>query len=226
LKHTLSPRGRESAAIVDYGVGMRLLSALLAFALFAAAPHARAALLGDASVPYRAERTVTVDGRIYSGSVVAAPGHQRHEQNLFGMNDVFLLDTTVAKGFLVLPSVKTYVEFPFPPLMAELGSEDLLNDPEGHEKVAGVAATKYRVDHTAADGSRAKGFLWVARGGILVKLQVAVTRAHGGKPLEIAMELSNLVLGPVDPALFALPQGFARLPADALEPLLGGKPHS
>ena len=28
----------------------------------------------------------------------------------------------------------------------------------------------------------------------------------------------------VDPALFVLPQGFARLPADALGPLLGGAP--
>jgi len=205
---------------------MRLLSAVLALALLAAAPTARAALLGDATVPYRAERTVTVDGRTYSGPVVSAPGHQRHEQDLFGMRDVFLLDTAVAKGFLVLPSVKTYVEFPFPPLMAELGSEDLLDDPVGHDKVAGVAATKYRVDHAAADGSHARGFLWLARGGILVKLDIAVTRAHGGKPIQIAMELSNLVTGPVDPALFVLPQGFSRLPADALTPLLGGKPPS
>ncbi len=205
---------------------MRLLSAVLALVLLAAAPRAGAALLGDASVPYRALRTVTVDGRSYSGPVMSAPGHQRHEQDLLGMHDVFLLDTTAAKGFLVLPSVKTYVEFPFPPLMAELGSEDLLSDPVGHEKIAGVAATKYRIDHTAADGSRAQGFLWLARGGILVKLEVAITRAHGGKPMQIAMELSNLVTGPVDPALFALPQGFSRLPADALAPLLGGGPHS
>jgi hypothetical protein len=202
---------------------MRSLLAILALALCAAAPQCHAARLGDASVPYRAERTVTVDGQSYSGPVVSAPGHQRHDQILFGMPEVFLLDNVAAKGFLVLPSLKTYVEFPFPALMAELDAEDLLSDPVGQERVAGLGATKYRVDHTAADGSRAKGYLWLARGGILVKLDVAVTRAHGGRPIQIAMQLSNLVPGPVDPAKFALPQGFTRLPSDALGPLLGAK---
>ena len=200
---------------------MRYFLAVLAFALLSIAPQSRAALLGDASIPYRALRTVTINGQSYSGPVVSTPGHQRHEQDLFGMREVFLLDTASAKGILVLPSVKTYVEFRFPPLMAELDSEDLLDDPVGQDKVAGVSATKYRVDHTAADGSRAKGFLWLARGGILVKLDVAVTRAHGGKPTRIGMELSNLVTGPVDPAAFVLPHGFVRLPPDALGPLLG-----
>ena len=177
-------------------------------------------------MPYRAERTVTIDGRSYSGPVMSAPGHQRHDQDLFGMREVFLLDTAAATGFLVLPSVKTYVEFPFPPLMAELDAEDLLNDPVGHENVAGLGATKYRVDHKAADGSRAKGFL------------VARPRRHPGQARRrgdarpwrqadaVAMELSDVVTGPVDPALFALPQGLVRLPADALGPLLGGKPPS
>jgi len=205
---------------------MRSFFAFLALALLGAAPRSDAGLIGDASVPYRAERTVWVNGQSYSGAVMSEPGHQRHDQTLFGLPEVFLLDTASAKGFLVLPSVKTYLEFPFPPLMAELDAKDLLRDPVGQDKVAGLAATKYRVDHTARDGSRAEGFLWLARGGILVKLDVAVTRAHGGRPMHVAMELSDLVRGPVDPALFVLPQGYARLPVGALAPLLGGKPPS
>jgi hypothetical protein len=205
---------------------MRSLLAALAFLLLALPAPSRAALLGDATIPYHALRTVTIDGRSYSGPVTAMPGHQRHDQDLFGMHEVFLLDTRKARGFLVLPSVKTYLAFAFPPLMAELGAPDLTRTPVARETVAGVAATKYRVDHTAADGSRANGYLWLAKGGILVKLDVAVTRAHGGKPVQVAMALSQLVIGPVDPALFVLPQGFAQLPADALGPLLGGKPPS
>jgi hypothetical protein len=205
---------------------MRPLLAALALLLLALPAPSRAALLGDATIPYRAERTVTIDGRSYSGPVMSMPGHQRHEQDLFGMHEVFLLDTRKGRGFLVLPSVKTYLEFPFPPLMAELDAPDLTRTPVARETVAGVIATKYRVDHTAADGSRAKGYLWLARGGILVKLDVTVTRAHGGKPVQVAMELSQLVTGPVDPALFVLPQGFVELPTDALGPLLGGKPRS
>ena len=80
-----------------------------------AATRADAAMLGDAPVPFRATRTVTVDGRSYSGPVYHMPGHERHEQDLFGMHEVFLLDTKAAQGFLVLPAVHTYLEFPFPP---------------------------------------------------------------------------------------------------------------
>ena len=198
---------------------------LLALALLAlAAGPARAAMLGDASVSYRAERTVTVDGRSYSGPVFHEPGHQRHEQDMFGMHEVFLLDTEAARGFLVLPSVNTYLDFPFPPLMAELASPDLLRHPVGPESVAGIATTKYRVDHTAQDGSRAEGFVWVSRTGILMKLEASVTRAHGGRPMAIAMALSKVAMGPVDPGLFQLPPGLVRLPPDALGPLLGGQP--
>jgi hypothetical protein len=199
-----------------------LLRLVLVIVAFAASP-ARAAMLGDASVPYQAERTVTVDGRTYSGPVFHTPGHQRHEQDMFGMHEVFLLDTEAARGVLVLPSVKTYVEFPFPPLMAELDSPDLLRHPVGPETIAGIATTKYKVDHTAQDGSRAEGFVWVSRTGILMKLEASVTRAHGGRPMAIAMTLSQVTTGPVDPGLFQLPQGLVRLPADSLGPLLGSQ---
>ncbi len=140
------------------------------------------------------------------------------------MHEVFLLDPGAAHGELILPALHTYVDFAFPPLMAELDSSDLLSAPVGREMVNGVATTKYRVDHTAKDGSRGQGFVWVSRSGILMRLEAEVTRAHGGKPLAITMILSHLQTGPQDPALFQVPQGYVALPADALGPLLGGKP--
>ena len=199
----------------------RYVVSLLALALSASAAHA--AMLGDASVPFRAERTVTVDGRSYSGRVFHMPGHQRHDQDLLGMHEVFLLDTKAAQGIVILPSVRTYLEFPFPPLMAELDSPDLTRAPVGEETIAGIRTTKYRIDHHAKDGSRAEGFLWTSRAGVMMKLDVTVTRASGRK-IAIAMALSQVELGPVDPALFAIPAGFTLLPADALGPLLGGNP--
>jgi hypothetical protein len=202
-----------------------ILAALVLIALaLAAATRGWAAMLGDASVPFRAERTVTVDGRTYSGPLYQEPGHQRHEQDLYGMHEVFLLDIKAARGYLVLPSVNTYIEFPFPALMAELGSPDLTRTPLGEENIAGLDATKYRVDHLAQDGSRAQGYLWVTRTGILVKLDISMTRPHGGKPIAIAMALSHIERGAVDPALFVLPPGLVALPPSALGPLLGGQP--
>jgi len=181
-------------------------------------------MLGDAAISYRAERTVTVDGRSYTGPVFHAPGHERHEQDLYGMHEVFLLDTEADQGYLLLPSVHTYVAFPFPALMAELDAPDLVRAPVGAETVSGIATTKYRIDHVARDGSRAQGFLWLSRSGVLMQLDVAVTRAHGGKPMAVRMTLAHLEAEPVDPALFVLPQGYVKLPADALGPLLGGRP--
>ena len=182
-------------------------------------------MLGDAAVPFRAERTVTVNGHSYVGPLYSEPGHQRHEQDLLGLHEVFLLDTESARGYLVLPSLRTYVEFPFPALMAELDSPDLLSHPVGKETVAGIATTKYRVDHIARDGSRATGFLWLSRSRVLMKLDVTVTRHKGGKKLTIAMQLSHVAVGPVDPALFVLPTDLVKLPSDALGPLLGGNSH-
>jgi hypothetical protein len=192
--------------------------------VLAAATRAEAGMLGDAAVPFRAERTVTVDGKTYAGPLFHTPGHQRHEQDMFGMREVFLLDTKTAQGILMLPSVHTYLEFPFPPLLADLDSPDLVRSPVGEETVSGVKTTKYRIDHVAGDGSRAQGYLWVSRPGVLMKFDLSVTRAHGGKPMAIGMQLSHVQTGAVDPALFALPEGFVRLPADALGPLMGGKP--
>src|SRR5665213_1023316 len=85
---------------------------LLALAL--TVPAAHAAMLGDASVPFRAERTVTVDGRSYSGRVFHVPGHQRHDQDLLGMHEVFLLDTKAAQGIVILPSVRTCLLYTSP----------------------------------------------------------------------------------------------------------------
>ena len=203
---------------------MRSILLAAAFLITLAAP-AGAAMIGDASVPFRAERSVTVDGRSYSGTLFHTPGHQRHDQDMFGMHEEFLLDTASAEGDLVLPALKTYVEFPFPPMMADLAAPDLLGAPVGSETIANIRTTKYRIDHRAPDGSHATGFLWQSRDGILMKLDVSIARAHGGKPLAIAMALSHVEIGPQDLALFALPANFAKLPAEAIAPLLGASPH-
>src|SRR5579871_1554351 len=138
--------------------------------------EARAALLGDASVPYSAERVVTVNGRAYSGRVFHTPGHQRHEQTIQGFAQVVLLDASAKRGWLVLPDLKTYVEFAFPKLMADLGDPALRREPVGRETVNGVPTTKYRIDHTAADGTHAEGFLWISAQGVMMRLDGTVAR--------------------------------------------------
>ncbi|HXZ02223.1 MAG TPA: hypothetical protein VEI03_19675 [Stellaceae bacterium] len=195
---------------------------LLGLAFVAAAPEAAsAALLGDARVAYSAERTVTVNGKSYSGMVFHSPGHERHEQTIAGIAEVVILDVAMKRGFLVVPMLKSYVAFAFPPLMAKLDDPGLRSAPIGRETVNGVPTTKYRIDHLSADGSRAHGYVWLSVQGVLMRIDGTVTRDGAGKPLAIRMELANLVLGSQDPALFQVPPGLVELPAAAFEGLFG-----
>jgi hypothetical protein len=196
----------------------------LALTLLAgAAPAAQAALLGDAAVAYSAECTLTVDGKNYAGMVFHTPGHQRHEQAVQGIPEILLLDGTAKQGVLIVPGLKSYIAFAFPKVMAELDDPSLRREPVGQETVGGVRTTKYRVDHTTADGARAQGFVWVSGQGVLMRLDGTVTRPGGSRPTAILMTLTNLAVGPQDPGLFELPRGFVKLPAAALGGLLGGR---
>jgi len=204
---------------------MRRLLLLLSLLLVAAAPGAaRAALFGDATIAYSAERTVTVNGKSYSGMVFHSPGHERHEQTIQGIAQVIILDAAAKQGVLVVPMLKTYVTFAFPQLMAELDDPSLRRAPVGQETVSGVRTTKYRIDHLSADGSRAQGYAWLSAQGVLMRIDGTLTRGGSGKAVAIRMELANLAVGPQDPVLFQVPPGLAKLPAAALEGLLGGNP--
>jgi hypothetical protein len=198
---------------------------LLALTLLASgAPAVQATLLGDASVAYSAECTVTVDGKNYVGTVFHTPGHQRHEQAVQGVQEILLLDGAAKQGVLIVPGLKSYIAFAFPKVMAELDDPSLRHTPVGQEVVGGVRTTKYRVDRTTADGARAQGFVWVSAQGVLMRLDGTVTRPGGTRPTAIVLALTNLIVGPQDPGLFERPPGLLKLPAAALGGLLGGRP--
>jgi hypothetical protein len=198
----------------------RCLVPVLALGLFSLASAAEAAMVGDASIPFTAERKVTVNGHAYTGVLYHVPGRERHEQDLIG-RDIFILDAETGHGYLVVPSIHTYVEFPFPPELAALASRELTRHPEGEERINGVRTTRYRIHHEVADGNRIDGTAWVSRENVLMKFDVTITREGHGKPLKIAMELSHLKEGPQDPSLFEVPEGLTRLPTEALGPLMG-----
>lgn len=195
-----------------------LLALIVSFLAFAA----NAAELLDAPVSFSATRTVTVNGQTYVGKMFHVPGRERHEQSLWGMQEVVLLDDRQGASTLVLPALKTMVEFPFPPLLAALLDSSLGKFALGEEKVGDMSATKYRIEKTAPDGTRGEGFLWINRRGVLLKLLGTVT-APGGHRTAIQMALSDVKEAPQAPALFVPQPGLTKLPAAALAPLLGFK---
>jgi hypothetical protein len=199
-----------------------LLAVLLAaIAVLAGPAQAAPRMLGDPSVPFSADRSLTVGDRSFSGKVYAIPGSQRHEQQVAGVEQVIILHGKDARGWLVLPTLNSYVEFWFGRAATELKADDLLSTKLGEETIDGQPTTKYRIEHTARDGTAADGYIWLTREGIPMRLDGMYRPANGGTPTPVRMELSNLRKGPQDPALFAVPQNMMKLPGGALAPLLG-----
>src|SRR6266404_4221650 len=146
----------------DIGLRMRRLLLALLLAAITAAPAA-ARMLGDPSVPFSADRSLSVGDRTFSGKIYAKPGSQRHEQAIAGIDQVIILHGSDAKGWLVLPKLNSYVEFWFAPAAAELSADDLLSTKLGEETVAGLRTGKYRIEHVARDGTLVDGYVWLTR---------------------------------------------------------------
>jgi hypothetical protein len=199
---------------------MRVLPLAL-IPLLVTATGARAATLGEARVGFSAERILVIDGHSYTGRMWQMPGVQRHEQELPGFRPVFILHADSAVGDVVLPQLHTIVEFAMPRPLSILASPALLQKPVGQEVVNGIATTRYAVDATAPEG-HAAGSLWLSRDGIPIKCEGRFETPKG-KVSTIRWELRHLQLGPQNAALFEMPNGFTKLPPEAIAPLLGMK---
>jgi hypothetical protein len=200
---------------------MRSFMFLLALAALLAAAPASAAMIGDPRVGFSADRTLSIDGHTYTGKIWAMPGEERHEQQIAAFRPIFLLRDGSALGEVVLPELKTIVEFVIPPEWRLLDGRDVSRRPLAAAVVNGVATTQYAIDETLPDG-RVEGTLWLSRYDIPMKL-AGVFIGNRGRPLRVRWELSHVRIGPQPAVLFEAPHGYIKLPAEAVAPLLGLK---
>ena len=196
----------------------RLCAALF---LLLAPGAANTATLGDARVGFSADRLLVIDGRSYNGKIWAMPGKERHEQTIQAFRPVFILRADNLFGEAVLPQLHTIVQFAIPPELRMLDIQKLKKRPAGQETVNGLATTKYAIDETVPEG-HAIGTLWLSNDGIPMRLAGSFT-ATKGKISTVRWELSHVKIGPQPAALFEAPQGFSKLPPEAVAPLLGIK---
>ena len=192
---------------------------LVLLCLMVAPAAATGETLGDAKVGFSADRTLVIDGHTYTGKIWAMPGKERHEQAIQAFRPVFLLHAGNPLGEVVLPQLKTIVAFIMPPELRLFASADLTRHPVGRDTVEGVPTTKYAIDETVPEG-HATGTLWLSRDGIAMKLTGTLT-AIKGKVSTVSWLLSHVKIGPQPAALFEEPQGYSKLPAEAIAPLLG-----
>jgi len=180
---------------------------------------AAAATLGEARIGFSADRLLVVDGHSYQGKIWTMPGKERHEQAIQAFRPVFLLRADNPLGEVVLPQLHTTVQFAMPPELRLFNHPDLRKNPLGEETVNGIATTKYKIDETVPEG-HAAGTLWLSRDGIPMRLAGSFT-ATNGKVSTLRWELRHVKIGPQLAALFEAPQGYSKLPPEAIAPLLG-----
>ena len=197
---------------------MRKLWCLL-FGLMLVPAAAAAGTLGDPQIGFSADRTLVFDGHRYVGKIWAMPGEERHEQAIAAFRPIFLLRAGSPLGEIVLPQLKTIVEFVMPPALRLLGSPELKKHPVGRDTINGIATIKYAIDERVPEG-HAEGFLWLGRGDIPMKL-AGTFRGHKGRVATVRWELSHVRIGPQPARLFEAPHGFSKLPAEAVASLLG-----
>jgi hypothetical protein len=180
---------------------------------------ASAATLGDARVGFSAERVLIIDGRSYVGRMWHIPGAQRHEQDMPGLKPVFILHADRAFADVILPQLHTVIELALPGELSLLSNPNLLRKPVGEATVNGIAAMRYAVEEESPAG-HAAGSLWLSEDGIPMKCD-AKFETKNGKLSTIHWELRHVKIGRQDAALFEVPHGYAKLPAEAAAPLLG-----
>ncbi|HYU12589.1 MAG TPA: hypothetical protein VEK82_08430, partial [Stellaceae bacterium] len=134
--------------------------------------------MGEARIGFVADRTLVIDRRVYQGKIWTMPGKERHEQAIQAFRPVFLLRGDNPLGEVVLPQLRTIVQFTMPPELRLLSHPDLTKNPVGPETVNGIATTKYKIDQTVPEG-HAAGTLWLSRDGIPMKLTGSFTAPNG-----------------------------------------------
>jgi hypothetical protein len=197
---------------------MRLFRLVLIALLLTAGP-AMAETLGEARIGFTADRTLVIDGRVYQGKIWTMPGKERHEQAIQAFRPVFLLRANDPLGEVVLPQLHTTVQFAMPPELRLFNHPGLRKDPTGEETVNGIATTKYKIDETVPEG-HAAGTLWLSRDGIPMRLAGSFA-ATNGKVSTLRWELRHVKIGPQPAALFEAPEGYSKLPPEAIAPLIG-----
>jgi hypothetical protein len=94
----------------------------LILALMLAPGVVGAATLGEAQIGFTADRTLVIDGRTYLGKIWTMPGRERHEQAIQAFRPVFLLRADSPLAEIVLPQLKTIVQFALPAELRILGT--------------------------------------------------------------------------------------------------------
>ena len=184
-------------------------------ALFIAIPLAAsawAAELKPPQTPFRADAQFSAGNTVQMDGPMWYDGGLERREMVMDTQDVILI-TRPDQGlvFMISPDNKAVMQLKLKPEMRYYSEETLASlDAEevGREMISDEAAIKYRVDGGSGGNTGVSGFLWVTEDGIAIKFE-GMTGST-----KVSMLLTNVVRGPVDPALFEVPTDFQIMELD------------
>ncbi len=185
------------------------IACLFAAGALAAAP-ATADPLKPPTANYIAEGTTKVGDRTTATwKSYYAPGLMRQEfgegermqVRIFSLAQNRIVMLYVGqKKYLVMPGDVTPELFT-PALSAKVEAKKL-----GAETVNGIAADKWEMSGPLPGGFTVKGFVWLTRDNIKIKSDL--TMQSGNMQVRSIDEVTKLTVGPLDPAIFAIPADY------------------
>lgn len=195
--------------------GRKILRNLLSMALFIAIPLAAsawAAELKPPQTPFRADAQFSAGNTVQMDGPMWYDGGLERREMVMDTQDVILI-TRPDQGlvFMISPDNKAVMQLKLKPEMRYYSEETLASlDAEevGREMISDEATIKYRVDGGSGGNTGVSGFLWVTEDGIAIKFE-GMTGST-----KVSMLLTNVVRGPVDPALFEVPTDFQIMELD------------
>lgn len=194
-------------------VGRILAAALLLIPPAAAAQDRNAGSWGPPTVSYRADMVFTDDrGRSRKARLYYTAQRQRMEFTSGKAIVAMIFDRAAGRAYQLLLSRRSWRPVAAPAPQFNFGLSDPASKREklAEETMAGMAVAKYRVSSETAAGDRFSGLAWATKQRIVLRMEGTVVRGAQTQPL--TLELQNLKIGPVDPALFAVPAGYRKLP--------------
>jgi outer membrane lipoprotein-sorting protein len=161
------------------------------------------------SVDYQAERLVESSAGTFSGHVYFSTDKERTETEMGGFQSVTIVrrDRNVVWNLMPAQRMVRETDLKSARDMKPPAGEDVRISVVGNETVEGVATTKYKL--IAKDGA-AGGFMWFSREGIAVKMDLL--QKEDGKASRMTVTLRNLQVGPQDPQVFEVPEGYSKMP--------------
>jgi hypothetical protein len=189
------------------------ISLLLASTTIALSAHAADMTRYAPKVEYSANQTMETADTTMSGKVYATPLKERREMNVSGETMTMIMRRDKNIAWTLIPSEKMYMEVTTAAIKQQ--SENLDNykietTSMGKEKINGVDCEKSKVIMTKiSDGSKMGGFWWVTKDNIVMKMDMLSNEKN--EKMRFKLELSDLKVGKLNPALFEIPAGYSKM---------------